>query len=215
MFWLSPVERSDMSALSWIAHLGSCSKLRGVRWSEMKWLAKSSEKFWGSQSSSTLWEWASWCRCASELSLSFLDVSCGLALSQLSPAVAAVAARRRLAVVLQRRVGASESETVGASVHPVQSGSQSGSHGGHTWTCQRRTTGPGILAFVLAFLGISWFEELGTKVSHSCPPFVAHIEHVRRVKKIQAWYVPITHDGSMVLLYMVCHGSHQEIPPVC
>ena len=25
-------------------------------------------------------------------------------------------------------------------------------------------------------------------------------------------YVYITHDGSMVLLYMVCHGSHQYTP---
>ena len=191
MFWLSLVERSDMSALSWIAHLGSCSKLCGVRWSEMKWVAKSSEKFWGSQSSSTLWEWASWCRCASELSRHFLWLG----------AVAAVAARRRLAAVLQRRVGASESETVGAS---LTSGARhdpkpeaSGSHGGHTWTCQRRTTGPGILAF----LGISWFEELGTKVRHSLPN-VAHIEHVRRVKKIQAWYLHYIYIYIYIILHM-------------
>ena len=26
------------------------------------------------------------------------------------------------------------------------------------------------------------------------------------------WLAPIAHDGSMVLLYMVCHGSHQYTP---
>ena len=26
------------------------------------------------------------------------------------------------------------------------------------------------------------------------------------------WLTPIAHDGSMVLLYMVCHGSHQYTP---
>jgi hypothetical protein len=87
MFWLSLVERSDMSALSWIAHLGSCSKLCGVRWSEMKW----DEVRWS--------EWLKVLRssevpkalalCENEPAdagapLSFLDISCGLALSRLS-----------------------------------------------------------------------------------------------------------------------------------
>ena len=56
-------------------------------------------------------------------------------------------------------------------------------------------------------LGISWFEELGTKVRHSLPN-VAHIEHVRRVKKIQAWYL---HYIYIYILYFICarYGGKQ------
>ena len=41
-------------------------------------------------------------------------------------------------------------------------------------------------------------DKLGNYMAMSCADYI----------------IIITHDGSMVLLYMVCHGSHQYTPTV-
>ena len=52
-----------------------------------------------------------------------------------------------------------------------------------------------------------WFLKMErTQLRFSqCPENWCKDQHIR-------WRILLTHDGSMVLLYMVCHGSHQYTP---
>ena len=60
-----------------------------------------------------------------------------------------------------------------------------------------------VQAVPLVSMGAENCWSLTTKSDHQDPA-------AKKAKKVWCW--SITHDGSMVLLYMVCHGSHQYTP---
>ena len=80
-------------------------------------------------------------------------------------------------------------------------------HSTYDIICDEGSEAPAILS-AFDFRTCSLPRVARTKVmNHMYPSFRPHLAGIEV-------YYSIPHDGSMVLLYMVCHGSHQYTPNI-